>query len=153
MMSNGLKMSLLRSGLTLVGPPCHSSDMSGRLTMESLPTRHLLTLETNMQLTVDGMKEVFFRNIFSVIQDSSRIYRWKTDLQIYMISAHCDDFPVFVSAAPIWQPLTHIIFWFAMLVGTWLGLRPWYDEYTPPRLRAVAASAGGPVNDAERKEL
>ncbi|KAI9709394.1 MAG: hypothetical protein M1828_002515 [Chrysothrix sp. TS-e1954] len=88
----------------------------------------------------DGTKEVFFRNVFGVLQDSDRAFgRW-TALQITLTCAHLDNFDVYL-AGPLQYYATHVIHAIAKVCGPMAGFQPWYNNYTPERMRSIAASA------------
>ena len=89
----------------------------------------------------DGSKEVFFRNIFSILADADRVYGRAMPIQIMITSRYLDNFDVFLPG-PFSYYVTHSIFALARAIGFAMGLRPWYEEYTPERLRSVAASQG-----------
>lgn len=90
--------------------------------------------------TGDGAKEVFFRNFFSVLEDAGHFGRW-TGLQIMLTSAKYDNFDVSYSGPLSWV-VPHLAHVGAKVLGVLVGMRPWYPQYVPIRLRAVAESGG-----------
>ncbi len=83
----------------------------------------------------DGQKEVFFRNLNSVLleEPTSKFPGFFTSLQLFVIFHYLDNYPVFLECvASRW--ITHFILGAARILGALVGLRPVYDEYTPRRL-------------------
>ncbi|KAI9722678.1 MAG: hypothetical protein M1812_001609 [Candelaria pacifica] len=83
---------------------------------------------------IDGQKQIFFRNLNSVIQeDYSNKWMpvgWLITLQLFVIFRALDNYPVFVEGwVDRW--VTHMILWMAGLFGWAMGFRGWYTEYTP----------------------
>jgi hypothetical protein len=113
----------------------------------------------------DGLKEVFFRNLSSVIEDEvkvtdGRVRGWWLELQIWIVCLAMDNFPVFVEFQ--WIPLlgnflerlvTHFVLCIAALVGVPLSLKGVYEEYTPqPLLQRSLKSRGHEYDDAIKME-
>lgn len=90
--------------------------------------------------TGDGSKEVFFRNLFSTLEDKQVFGRWLR-LQIMLTSAKYDNFDV-IWQGPLSWLVTRIAYAGAQLGGRLLGLRAWYPAYVPEDLRSVANSGG-----------
>lgn len=84
----------------------------------------------------DGVKHVFFRNIFSTLQDSGYWGRL-TFIQALYIAASYDDYIVFVPGRASYV-VTHLMYSSIRFFGPLLGLQPWIEEYTPADLRSVA---------------
>ncbi|KAI9701935.1 MAG: hypothetical protein M1836_001279 [Candelina mexicana] len=82
----------------------------------------------------DGQKQIFFRNLSSVIQeDYNNVWMpmsWLITLQLFAIFGALDNYPVFVEG---WTErwVTHMVLWTARLLSWALGLRGYYAEYTP----------------------
>ena len=95
---------------------------------------------------VDGQKEVFFRNLSSVILDCTKDgppNEWWLTWQLFVVFWGLDNYPVFMTVA--WLPyigpmlewaLTHFLLFVAMLAGKLVGLKSAYREYTPRKLLA-----------------
>lgn len=94
----------------------------------------------------DGQKEVFFRNLSSVIEEEVKttggmVRGWWLEIQIWVVCSALDNFPVLVGFQ--WIPVmgnlleslvTHLFLWIAALVGHLVYLRGVYVEYTPKGL-------------------
>ncbi|KAB8205514.1 hypothetical protein BDV34DRAFT_100097 [Aspergillus parasiticus] len=86
----------------------------------------------------DGLKEVFFRNLNSVILERSG-KGWFGSvvlmLQLWTIFHKLDNWPVILDG-PFYVRwlLTHVVVGFGVRFGTLCGLRAVYDEYTPSEL-------------------
>jgi quercetin dioxygenase-like cupin family protein len=89
----------------------------------------------------DGEKEVFFRNLSSVIEDATKDRKpneWSLTHQLFVIFRALDNFPVLVdlSYVPVvgkgleWA-ITHFVLGYAVLLGLVLGWKSVYPEYTP----------------------
>lgn len=89
----------------------------------------------------DGIKHVFFRNIFSTLQDSGYWGRLTFAQALYVAASH-DDFIVFVPGR-VSYAVTHLMYGSIRLLGPMLGLKPWVEEYTPLELRGVASGKAG----------
>lgn len=95
----------------------------------------------------DGQKEIFFRNLNSVIGDSKMFIGargWLLSLQLFMIFNQMDNFPVLLSFE--WLPLiggsietlfTHIVLMGSVVLGGLMGFKGVYEEYTPSRLMGL----------------
>lgn len=90
----------------------------------------------------DGVKHVFFRNIFSTLEDSERYWKSWTYLQALYVAAHSDDWVQVVPGRVSWAA-THTLYAAVRGVGGLLGLQPWQEEYTPQDLRTVARGLQG----------
>ena len=89
----------------------------------------------------DGAKEVFFRNLNSVILDCSKAgppTDWWLTLQLFVIFSGLDNFPVLLDFAHLpyigesfeWA-VTHTVLFCAITMGKMLGCKSVYQEYTP----------------------
>jgi hypothetical protein len=107
----------------------------------------------------DGQKEVFFRNLSSVIQDwvsaEGPKREWWLEWQLFVVFWGLDNWPVILrfGGIPIIGSLlewviTHVVMGLAVLVGRVIGLRSIYEEYTPRRLSEKRREG-----TAKRKEL
>jgi len=85
----------------------------------------------------DGVKHVFFRNIFSTLEDAEKFWRSWTYLQALYVAAHSDDWVQVVPGRFAWMA-THTLYFGVRGVGRLIGLRPWYQEYTPENLWSAA---------------
>lgn len=85
----------------------------------------------------DGMKEIFFRNLNSVITEPMNEDLWLPDLwitlQLFMIFHGLDNYPVLLGGVA-GHLMTHVVLRAARILGLILGLKPAYPEYTPKRL-------------------
>ena len=90
----------------------------------------------------DGVKHVFFRNIFSTLEDSEMYWKSWTYLQALYVAAHSDDWVQLVPGRLSWAS-THAMYAAVRGVGRVLGLKPWQEEYTPVELRSVAKGLEG----------
>lgn len=90
----------------------------------------------------DGEKEVFFRNLSSIIQEWSSSEgpkrEWWLTLQLYVLFREMDNWPVILSSRciPLFKNafewvITHVILFLASLLGSLMGLHGQYVEYTP----------------------
>jgi hypothetical protein len=88
----------------------------------------------------DGGKEVFFRNLNSVIIDTTKNPTWWMDwwltLQLFVVFAAADNYPVFWPNGHETMQflLTHFVLEVAKGVGRLFGARGAYEEYTPSEL-------------------
>ncbi|KAF2706981.1 hypothetical protein K504DRAFT_458449 [Pleomassaria siparia CBS 279.74] len=96
---------------------------------------------------VDGSKELLFRNIFSIMEDKT-LYGWKFPLQLLLTMAYSDGYLVIIPGPARWY-VTHALWACVKFVALAAGLKPFYAEYTPARLQAVAEK----LQDAEKKKL
>jgi len=97
----------------------------------------------------DGVKEAFFRNLFSVIFDAANMKEdfsrllpmgWWVEWQILMISSGMDEFPLLVKSlgdGAVAQLVSAILLWLVAVVGWLVGLRTHYKEYTPTLIGAA----------------
>ena len=89
---------------------------------------------------VDGEKEIFFRNLNSVIVDErgrGEAEGWWLMLQLWMVMAGVGDFPVLLTGLPrrVESWVTHVGLWDAVsLGGRWWGVGSVYEEYTHARM-------------------
>lgn len=91
----------------------------------------------------DGAKHIFFRNVFSTMQDSEKYWgRW-TYLQALLVCATYDNY-IDIGPGRLSYLTCHALFAGIRLVSSITGLKPWYEEYTPEELRGVAAGVKGP---------
>jgi hypothetical protein len=84
----------------------------------------------------DGVKQVFFRNLIGVLEDEAYWGKWLGP-QALLICSRYDNFNVLWGGWGKWA-VTHAAFGIVEGVAKLAGLRPWYEEYTPVALRAVA---------------
>ncbi|TVY57999.1 hypothetical protein LCER1_G001081 [Lachnellula cervina] len=90
----------------------------------------------------DGMKEVFFRNLNSVILDTTRHPSWWMDwwlsLQLFVVFAELDNYPVVWpwshGRGMVQYLVTHFVLGVAQVLGRLFGARGVYEEYTPSAL-------------------
>jgi quercetin dioxygenase-like cupin family protein len=84
----------------------------------------------------DGAKHVFFRNLIGTLEDEA-YWGWKVPLQALLICARYDNFNVVVGG---WAKgiVTKGLYRIVLGVASLVGLKEWYDEYTPESLRGVA---------------
>ncbi|KAJ9662155.1 hypothetical protein H2198_001506 [Neophaeococcomyces mojaviensis] len=94
----------------------------------------------------DGSKHVFFRNIFSTLQDSDRYWKSWTSLQIIVTCAEYDNFDVILPGM-FQYAMTYTLFSTVRVLGRVLRLRPWYEEYTPEGLRSAAVGGQNSKQD------
>lgn len=94
----------------------------------------------------DGVKHVFFRNVFSTLQDSNTYWGHWTTLQVLLVAASYDDF-IDILPGKFSYATTHLFYGSVQLLGRLLGLRSWHEEYTPVELREVAQ--GGKPSKSE----
>jgi hypothetical protein len=78
----------------------------------------------------DGQKEVFFRNLSSVLQQNPDASGHWVVLQLFIIFGAMDNYPVMVEGVS-GRLVTHFVLGLATIVGFLLGLRATYPEYTP----------------------
>ncbi|KAI9823066.1 MAG: hypothetical protein M1832_002720 [Thelocarpon impressellum] len=86
---------------------------------------------------LDGQKEIFFRNLNSVLLENrqSRLISpalW-IPLQLFVMFHHLDNYPVFAGGM-FRRWISHAVLTVAWLLGMFLGMEAIYEEYTPPRL-------------------
>ena len=101
----------------------------------------------------DGAKEVFFRNLNSVILDADSIVEgvlmflsadWLLKWQILVICAGMDNFPIFTQSLGTGVAMRifgKVLLWLVAAMGGLFGLKAWYEEYTPQRLRSSTKKA------------
>ena len=86
----------------------------------------------------DGEKELFFRNLNSVILDAMTskpsLLQWMPtglwiDWQVMVICHGYDNYPVFVGTGTLRGLVTHAWLFLVAIVGRFYGLRASYDEY------------------------
>lgn len=83
---------------------------------------------------------MFFRNLASVITERHETAKGGLlMLQLLTMVAHLDNYAVIMPGAAGYYA-THLLYSLSSLVGWLAGYRPWYEEYTPARLHAVAAA-------------
>jgi hypothetical protein len=92
----------------------------------------------------DGEKEVFFRNLSSVVVDCTKYgppNEWCLTWQLLVVFWGLDNYPVFLQFG--WVPLigtmlewaiTHFVLLAAVLAGKIVGFKSTYEEYTPKRI-------------------
>ncbi|ETN46924.1 uncharacterized protein HMPREF1541_01113 [Cyphellophora europaea CBS 101466] len=87
----------------------------------------------------DGVKHVFFRNLLGVLQDQEYFGKWFGP-QALLVCSRYDNYNVLWGGWGRWA-VTHGMFALVEAVAVVVGLKPWYAEYTPERLRAAAEGA------------
>ena len=99
----------------------------------------------------DGVKEVFFRNLFSVLFDAANMKNdfskllpmgWWVQWQILVISAGMDETPLLFESLGnglIAQLVAAILLWLAAFAGWLVGLKVRYQEYTPLEIKAASS--------------
>lgn len=97
----------------------------------------------------DGLKEVFFRNLSSVIEDEVRATKgnvrgWLLEWRILVICFALDNWPVFVDVERflpfglgrvVEEWVSWVVLGVLALAGRWVGIKGTYEEYTPRALR------------------
>lgn len=85
----------------------------------------------------DGIKELFFRNVFSTLQDAEKYWgRW-TYMQLLTVLTASDEF-IDIVPGRFSYVATHILYSGVQLVAPLMGFRSWREEYTPASLRNSA---------------
>lgn len=87
----------------------------------------------------DGIKQVFFRNVFSVLQDAEKYWGWWTYLQALTVISTYDEF-LDILPGRLSYTTTHILYAGVRAITPLIGLSPWHEEYTPTGLREAAMS-------------
>jgi hypothetical protein len=91
----------------------------------------------------DGEKEIFFRNLNSVIIDTIKNptwwMEWWLSLQLFVVFADADNYPVFwaekVGNEKMQFLVTHFVLAMTKTMGRLVGAKGTYEEYTPEELR------------------
>lgn len=96
----------------------------------------------------DGFKRVFFYNLISILKDAGGKVGFSSGIQLLTTGAYMDIFPV-TAPGPAGFYLTHGINKAGSWLGWLMGYKPWYEEYTPEQLHAIAVS-GGETNHKSR---
>lgn len=103
-------------------------------------------------MTDDGFKQVFFYNVLSLFKDSldpnTQKARFSLGLVVQLLRtiAHVDNFvdplPFLPSTVSVLfgvkYAITHSVYGLGMVIGSVLGYRTWFREYTPEELWGVA---------------
>jgi hypothetical protein len=63
-------------------------------------------------------------------------------LQLLTMVSHLDNYVAMVPG-PAGYYATHLVYKISSIVGWLAGYKPWFEEYTPSRLHAVAAAGAG----------
>lgn len=95
---------------------------------------------------MDGIKQVFFRNVFSVVQDAEKFWGWWTYLQALTVISTYDEF-LDILPGRLSYTTTHILYAGVRAIAPLIGLSPWHEEYTPTRLRGAAMSMKNSKSD------
>ena len=83
----------------------------------------------------DGQKEVFFRNLNSVIVDQETEKPWGlpvdwwVEWQILAIGSGADNYPAFGGRGATTRLLSHVVLFLATTIGALFGVRVSYPEY------------------------
>jgi hypothetical protein len=85
---------------------------------------------------VDGSKELFFRHAFSIQADSA-LFGWKLPVQMLLLLMYTDNFMAFVPGPVGWYVTHYLYEWIVTPLAAMMGLKPFYDNYTPERLIGV----------------
>lgn len=85
----------------------------------------------------DGMKHVFFRNIFSTLQDADKYWGLWTNLQALTTASTYDNFIQIVPGRGSYIA-THSLYAIVWVFAKLTGICAWQPEYTPNDLRTVA---------------
>ncbi|KAI1622510.1 hypothetical protein EDD37DRAFT_667332 [Exophiala viscosa] len=105
----------------------------------------------------DGFKQVFFYNVLSLFKDSfdpnTKKARLSLGLVVQLLTtiAHVDNFvdplpflpSTMLALFAVKYFVTHSVYGFGKVIGSMLGYRVWFEEYTPEELWEVAQR--GPV--------
>ncbi|KAF2682889.1 hypothetical protein K458DRAFT_488144 [Lentithecium fluviatile CBS 122367] len=98
---------------------------------------------------VDGSKELFFRHAFSIQADSA-LFGWKIPLQMLLLLMYTDTFLELVPGPVGWY-VTHGLYAGVVAPLAWVvGVRPFYDEYTPERLAGVRGELEGRMGKGKK---
>ena len=92
---------------------------------------------------MDGQKEIFFRNLSSILEEDSSEglvgESWAT-LQLLVVMLGMDNYPVYFSVGGgelgrlVEWIVTMTILWTAKMIGLGFGLNRFYEEYTPDEM-------------------
>lgn len=85
----------------------------------------------------DGLKHVFFRNIFGTLQDAEMYWGSWTYLQALTIASEYDNF-IEIVPGRFSYIATHSLYAGVWALAKLTGIRAWHQEYTPAELRDVA---------------
>lgn len=97
----------------------------------------------------DGMKHVFFRTVFSILEDYEKGYwGWRLAPQVLLSLGRLDNWNVLVGSGKggvgwFGWGLTHAAYFVGGGAARLLRLRAWYREYVPEELWAVADRKAG----------
>ena len=94
-----------------------------------------------ISVVADGSKEMFFRHIFSTVIDKD-VFGWKLPLQQLLVMMSADGY-IEIVPGPVGWYVTHGLYAVLRPVTKLLGLKPFYDEYTPSRLAHVKRALEG----------
>lgn len=101
-----------------------------------------------IRTVADGAKELFFRHLLAMTSIDKAAFGWKLPVQLFLSFAYTDVYMELVPGPLSWY-VTHGVGGIAKRVGPWVGLRPFYEEYTPVRLKGIAAKAEGKIEKEE----
>jgi hypothetical protein len=74
--------------------------------------------------------------MFSMMEDQ-KFYGWKFPLQLLLTMTYADAYLVIVPGPAGWY-VTHGLWATVRFVALGVGLKPFYEEYTPARLKGIA---------------
>lgn len=74
--------------------------------------------------------------MFSMMEDQ-KFYGWKFPLQLLLTMTYSDGYLVIVPGPARWY-VTHGLWAVVKLAALGVGLKPFYEEYTPVRLKGIA---------------
>lgn len=87
----------------------------------------------------DGRKEVFFRNLSGLVGEKRNEGMSEQVMVIWgvlVMLREFDNWPAFLGGRyrTVEWVLSHVVLWVATVLGSLVGLRGWYEEYTPKEL-------------------
>jgi hypothetical protein len=74
--------------------------------------------------------------MFSMMEDQ-KFYGWKFPLQLVLTMIYSDGYLVIVPGPARWY-VTHGLWAATKFAALGMGLKPFYEEYTPERLKGIA---------------
>ena len=103
----------------------------------------------------DGQKEIFFRNLMSILEDQSKYrFKWMIPVQLFTTFGVMDNYPVVVqsNSKTVEKVVTYTAISVASLIADFIGIQGVYREYTPKPLWDIWKGGNSPLKN-RLKEL